>query len=183
MTLIPPFNPDNLKFIVYNAKKDQLPILKFAQSNGEDPLKVQEYYDHFRTRKLPKNTLFYALRYEEQWIGFFSAGFTILNKSEVGAIDGKGLDSLVMKTDENFTYKALLIHKIGIDQKYRCFGIGKYILLFCIGLAKSRWNCAQVKIVVFRTTRSLAEKIYYPKYRFSYVGKDKKLVWAYKKIC
>ena len=74
MTLIPPFNPDNLKFIVYNAKKDQLPILNFAQSNGEDPLKVQEYYDNFRARKLPKNTLFYALRYEEQWIGFFFCG-------------------------------------------------------------------------------------------------------------
>ncbi len=177
MTLAHPFNPDKLKFVIYSAKNHQLPNLNFAQSNGEDPLRVQEFYEKFRAGKQLDNELVYVLRYEEEWIGFFSVIFTILSKGDVRTPERRVIDA-------NGTLRGLLIHKIGIDQKYRCFGIGKYILLFCIGLGKSQGNDTQVKIIIFETTRSLAEKIYHPKYKFRYVVKDKKkLVWVYKKIC
>lgn len=177
MTLILEFNPDKLKFIRYNAQEHTLPDLNFAQSNGDDPLDVQNYYYHIRTGKILQNELIYALRYEKQWIGFFSVGLTKVKQKN-------NLDILrqVENVDATGVTEGLLIDKIGIDQKYRCFGIGRYILQFCIGLTKAIRTNSQIRIIIFETTDSLAAKIYHPKYGFNYLNKDKKTVWAYKAI-
>ena len=90
--------------------------------------------------------------------------------------------ALTREYDKNEVTKGLLIDKIGIDQKYRCFGIGRYILQFCIGLTKAISTNSQIRIIIFETTYSLAAKIYHPKYGFDFLKKDKNLVWAYKAI-
>ena len=177
MTPIQEFDPDKLKFIRYDVQEHNLPHLNFAQSSGDDPLEVQNYYLQLRTAKHIKKGLIYALRYEKEWIGFFSIGLTNIRRM----CDSRILN-IAEHESKNFT-KGLLIDKIGIDQNYRCFGIGRYILQFCIGLIKSIMIDGQIRIIIFETTESLAEKIYHTKYRFNYVKKDNKLVWAYKMIC
>ena len=177
MTPILEFDPDKLKFILYNAQEHRLPDLNFAQSNGDDPLEVQKYYYHIRTGKSLQNGLIYALRYGMEWIGFFSVGLTKVKQK--GNLDNSRQDN---NDDANKVTKGLLIDKIGIDQKYRCFGIGRYILQFCIGLTKAISTNSQIRIIIFETTYSLAAKIYHPKYGFNFLKKDKKLVWAYKAI-
>ena len=177
MTSTLQFDPNKLKFIKYTAQAQPLPILNFAQSNGEDPLQVQNYYHHIRTKKASENELIFALRYENEWVGFFSIGLTNIKRiSSQSSSRGEEIDT-------NNLIEGLLINKIGIVQEYRCFGIGKYILQFCIGLVKSSSISSQIKIIIFETTRSLAEKIYHPKYGFNFIEKENKLVWAYKIIC
>ena len=177
MTSILHFDPDKLKFIKYSAQEHRLPILNFAQSNGEDPLQVQSYYFRLRTEKPPENELIFALKYEKEWVGFFSMGLTKIKR--MVNLSTRSIEEI----NTTSPIEGLLINKIGIVQDYRCFGIGKYILQFCIGLVKSRSNDSEIKIVIFETTRSLLEKIYHPKYRFNFIEKENKLVWAYKRIC
>jgi hypothetical protein len=177
MTPILEFDPDKLKFIRYDAQNHRLPVLNFAQSSGDDPLGVQDYYLHISAGKFLKNKLIYVLRYEKEWIGFFSIGLTNIRRKSDPNVLG------IAEIESNKFTNGLLIDKIGIDQKYRCFGIGRYILHYCIGLAKSIEGDDQIRIIIFETTNSLAEKIYHPKYRFNYVKKEDKLVWAYKPIC
>lgn len=177
MTSTMQFDPDKLQFIKYTPQEHGLPVLNFAQSNGEDPLQVQSYYYGLRTKKLPENELIFVLCYEKEWVGFFSIGLTRIKR-----MANEGTPK-IKETDTNKPIEGLLINKIGIVQNYRCFGIGKYILQFCIGLVKSTGNESQSRIIIFETTRSLAEKIYHPKYRFNFIEKENKLVWAYKTVC
>ena len=177
MTSTLQFDPDKLQFTKYTAQEHRLPLLNFAQSNGEDPLQVQSYYYRLRTKKPHDNELIFAVRYEKEWVGFFSIGLTRIKRMVI-----EGTPKIV-ETDTNNPIEGLLINKIGIVQNYRCFGIGKYILQFCIGLIKSIGNESQIRIIIFETTRSLAEKIYHPKYRFDFIEKENKLVWAYKTVC
>lgn len=177
MMPIPEFDPDNLKFVTYDAQKHVLPNLNFAQSNGDDPLDVQNYYDNIMTGKYHPSGLTYVLKYEKTCIGFFVVGLTTIRQEH-----NPGIPRLEGKDTNDFT-KGLLIDKIGIDQNYRCFRIGKYILQFCIGLVKSINTSSQIRVIIFETTNSLAEKIYHPKYRFNYVKKNENIVWAYKTIC
>lgn len=172
------FNPDELKFSIYNPKTHVLPKLDFTQTNGQDPLGVQKYYENqILNNELKDIEFVYVIRYSNNWVGFFSID---LAKVQVHKSH--------MSTEIDSTYKespsSLLIKKIGIDKDYRCYGVGKYILLFCTGLAQKINNDRQCRTIIFKTTRSLADKIYCPKYQFNYSNKDidKKLIWVYKKI-
>jgi len=183
MTQTTQFDPNGLKFKVFNPNKHQLPKIDFRQTNGEDPLSVQEYYENYIFNgKSDTNEIKYVIKYFDNWIGFFSIDLTRLHTKQTEMIpqyEEKG-------TKEKF-YRAptcaLLIKKIGIDQRYRCYGIGKYIMLFCSGLVQAINKDKQIKLVIFKTTKSLAEKIYFPKYQFNFTGTSGKLVWAFKRMC
>jgi hypothetical protein len=59
------------------------------------------------------------------------------------------------------------MEKLDIDKKYRCFKIGKHIcFFFCLGLGQK----ANYSLFIFNTTKSLAQKIYGPKYFFQMKG-------------
>lgn len=172
-----PFDLNRLKFIKYSAQELPLPNLNFAQSNGEDPLHVQDYYHSIRTEKPQDNEAIFVLKYESEWIGFFSIAFANIRRKS------NQKTSILGKLDTPNSIKGLLINKIGIIQEYRCFGIGKYILQFCIGLSKSvDLDNQKVRIIIFETTKSVAEKIYHRKYRFNIIEKENRVVWAYKII-
>ena len=177
MTSTLQFDPNKLKFIKYDVQEHQLPILNFTQSNGEDPMQVQKYYHRIKIGKPPENEVIFALRYGKEWIGFFTIGLTHIKR--IGIQSAHRIEEI----DKDNFIEGLLINKIGIIQEYRCFGIGKYILQFCIGLVKSGSIDQRVKIIIFETTRPLAEKIYHPKYKFNFIEKENKLVWAFKTIC
>ena len=176
MTSTLQFDPNKLKFIKYDVQEHQLPILNFTQSNGEDPMQVQKYYHRIKIGKPPENEVIFALRYGKEWIGFFTIGLTHIKR--IGIQSAHRIEEI----DKDNFIEGLLINKIGIIQEYRCFGIGKYILQFCIGLTKAIRTNSQIRIIIFETTDSLAAKIYHPKYGFNYLNKDKKIVWAYKAI-
>ncbi len=183
MTQMTPFDPDGLKFKIFNPKKHQLPKKDFRQTNGEDPLSVQEYYEnYFFNGNSETNGVKYVIKYFDKWIGFFSIELARLHTKQSEMIpqcEEKGKNE---KLSQVPTW-ALLIKKIGIDQQYRCYGIGKYIMLFCSGLVQAINKDKQIKLVIFKTTKSLAEKIYSPKYQFSFTGTSGKLVWTFKRIC
>jgi len=182
MTQTTQFNPNGLKFKVFNPKRHQLPKIDFRQTNGEDPLSVQEYFENYIfSGKSDTNEVKYVIKYFDDWIGFFSIDLTRLYAEQSESIprcDDKGNS----EKDYQEPTCALLIKKIGIDQRYRCFGIGKYIMLFCSGLAQAINMDKQIKLVLFKTTKSLAEKIYFPKYQFNFTGTNGRLVWAFKRI-
>lgn len=183
MTQTTQFDPDGLKFKIFNPKKHRLPSIDFRQTNGEDPLAVQEYYEsYFVSGKSDDDEVKYVIKYFDKWIGFFSIHLTRLHNKESELIP-KHEATVKKQALYQIPTCALLIKKIGIDQQYRCYGIGKYIMLFCIGLAQTINKDKQIKLLLFKTTRSLAEKIYYPKYQFNYTSTNGKLVWAYRRIC
>ena len=182
MTQTTQFDPNGLKFKIFNPKKHQLPRIDFRQTNGEDPLAVQEYYENYILNgKSDTDEVKYVIQYFDKWIGFFSIHLTRLHTKESelipqGEVKGKNGAFYPRPTC------ALWIKKIGIDQHYRCYGIGRYIMLFCMGLVQTITKNKQIKLLIFKTTRSLAEKIYYPKYQFNFTGTSGNLVWAFKRI-
>ncbi|TVP40734.1 hypothetical protein [Candidatus Nitrosocosmicus arcticus] len=179
MTQTTQFDKNGLKFKIFNPKKHQLPMIDFTQTNGQDPLSVQEYYDNcILDGRSETKEVKYVIKYLENWIGFFSIDLTMLHTKQSEMIhQHEGEDRL-----PQLPIYALLIRKIGIDQRYRCYGIGKYIMLFCMGLAQTINKDKHIKLVIFKTTKSLAEKIYFPKYQFNFTGTSGKLVWAFKRI-
>ena len=186
MTETTQFDPNGLKFKIFNPKKHQLPKIDFTQTNGQDPLSVQEYYDNcILNGRSETNEVKYVIKYFENWIGFFSIDLTRLHIKQSEMNHQHGGEEVVQGEDRlpQLPICALLIRKIGIDQRYRCYGIGKYIMLFCMGLAQTINKDKQIKLVIFKTTKSLAEKIYFPKYQFNFTGTSGKLVWAFKRIC
>jgi hypothetical protein len=73
------------------------------------------------------NEKIYVVKYEESIIAFFTSSMSVVCSKDL-LNEGNGLKGLV--------YPVLLMGKIGIDQKHRCFGIGKYVCLFCLGLVR-----------------------------------------------
>ncbi len=182
MTQTTQFDPDGLKFKIFDPKKHQLPKIDFRQTNGEDPLAVQEYYENYIFySRYDTDEVKYVIEYFDNWIGFFSIDLTRLHPKQPELIPQRKVTGKQEGFYQVPTY-ALLIKKIGIDQHYRCYGIGKYIMLFCTGLVQTINKDKLIKLVIFKTTRSLAEKIYFPKYQFNFTGTSGKVVWAFKRI-
>ena len=73
MTQTTQFDPNGLKFKIFNPKKHQLLKIDFRQTNGEDPLSIQEYYQNYILNgKSNTNEVKYVIKYLDDWIGFFS---------------------------------------------------------------------------------------------------------------
>ena len=83
MTQTTQFDPNGLKFKIFNPKKHQLPKIDFRQTNGEDPLSVQEYYENYIFNgKSDTNEVKYVIKYFDNWIGFFSIDLTRLHAKQ-----------------------------------------------------------------------------------------------------
>ena len=176
-------DPSKLKFRMYDPLVNDLLNLDFTQTDGSDPLLVEEYVKNHILKDIEnKNIRAYVVTYEENAIAFFTLSMSLICSKSLlkGDDDGNVSDNDKFK---KFVFPALLMGKIGIDKKYRCFGIGKYICLFCMGLAQKTNEKMACAFFIFRTTKSLAEKIYGPKYCFRW-KKDtpNKIVWAYRKV-
>jgi hypothetical protein len=174
-------NPNKLKFRPYDPLTDSLDNLDFTQTNGSDPLFVEEYTKtHMPKEAENKNNKIYVVSYEGKIIAFFTLSMSVIcSRNLLNEEDGNEHDYAILKES---VFPALLMGKVGIDKKYRCFGIGKYICLFCIGLAHKTSEKIACSFFIFRTTKSLAEKIYGPKYYFRWKSTQNKLVWVYRKI-
>lgn len=168
-------NPNDIEIILYNPAYDDLSNLNFLQSDGSDPLHVHEFYIKYILGNCKSDDNIYAIKFKNNFVGFFSTAFV--------DFDSTGSKSDVKHKKENTSIPCLQITNMGIDQKSRCYGIGKYILLYTLGLAQKINKLTPCKILIFRTTITLAEKIYSPKYQFRYAKVQKKLVWTYRKIC
>jgi hypothetical protein len=176
-------DPSKLKFRMYDPLVNDLLNLDFTQTDGSDPLLVEEYVKNHILKDIEnRNIKAYVVTYEENAIAFFTLSMSVICSKGLlkGDDDGSVGDDSELK---KIVFPALLMGKIGIDKKYRCFGIGKYICLFCMGLAQRTNENMACAFFVFRTTKSLAEKIYGPKYCFRW-KKDtpNKMVWAYRKV-
>ncbi len=177
-------DPSKLKFRIYDPLVHDLLNLDFTQTDGSDPLLVEEYVKNHILKDIENSSVkAYAVTYEENAIAFFTLSMSVIcSKSLLKDNDDDenvGNDGEL----EKFVFPALLMGRIGIDKKYRCFGIGKYICLFCMGLAQKTNEKMACTFFVFRTTKSLAEKIYGPKYCFRWKKNSPgKMVWAYRKI-
>lgn len=168
-----------LKFRMYDPSVDNLLNLDFTQTDGSDPLLVEEYVKNHILKEIEnKSVKAYVVTYEGNAIAFFTLSMTVICSKSLLKGDYADDDEL-----KKIVFPALLMGKIGIDKKYRCFGIGRYICLFCMGLAQETNKKMACAFFIFRTTKSLAEKIYGPKYCFRW-KKDtpNRMVWAYRKI-
>jgi hypothetical protein len=167
--------PENSKFKIYDPMIDILSDLDFTQNDGSDPLLVDKYTkNHLKEIGNIKNIKAYLVKHEEKIIAFFTLRMTLIRSNNLSYYDKDEF--------KGFNSPALLMDKIGIDKKYRCFKIGKYICLFCLGLAQKTNENQPCTFFIFKTTKSLAEKIYGPKYHFKWKRSDNKLVWIYRKI-
>lgn len=175
MTMMDNFDLNSVKFLIFDPKTHKLPHLQLKQSNGLDPLDIQSYYENIINRNSFETELLYIIKYKTEIIGFFSLASAIIEPtpSKLGN---------QFKNRNIPLIRALLISKIGIDQGYRCFGLGKYILQYCVGLAVNLKEIEGFEIVLFKTTKSLAQKIYCLKYSFKMIKADETLVWVYKPI-
>ena len=83
MTQTTQFDPNGLKFKIFNPTKHQLPKIDFRQTNGEDPLLVQEYYENYIFNgKSDTNEVKYVIKSFDYWIGFFSIDLTRLHTKQ-----------------------------------------------------------------------------------------------------
>ncbi len=173
-------DPSKLKFRMYDPVVDNLLNLDLTQTDGSDPLLVEEYVKNHILKDIEnKNVRAYVVTYEENAIAFFTLSMSLICSKSLLKGDNDENDCELKK----FVFPALLMGNIGIDKKYRCFGIGKYVCLFCVGLAQKTNEKMACAFFIFRTTKSLAEKIYGPKYCFRWKkNTPNKLVWAYRKI-
>ncbi len=172
-------DPSKLKFRMYDPLADNLINLDFTQTDGSDPLLVEEYVKNHILEEIENRSIkAYVVTYEDNAIAFFTLSMSVICSKRFLKDDDDADDDKLKK----FAFPALLMGKIGIDKKYRCFGIGKYICLFCMGLAQKTNEKMACALFVFRTTKSLAEKIYGPKYCFRWKDTPEKMVWAYRKI-
>ena len=172
-------DPSKLKFRMYDPVVDNLLNLDLTQTDGSDPLLVEEYVKNYIIKDIENNSIkAYVVTYEENAIAFFTLSMSVICSKSL--LKGNDEDDDKLK---KFVFPALLMGWIGIDKKYRCFGIGRYICLFCMGLAQKTNEKMACAFFIFRTTKSLAEKIYGPKYYFRW-KKDtpNRIVWAYRKI-
>jgi hypothetical protein len=169
--------PEKLRFKIYNPLIDDLSELDFTQNDGSDPLLVEQYAKIKFSKGIEnssKDNKIYVVKYEEKVIAFFILRMSVICNNNFSEDD-------IDKLDE-FNYPALLMSKIGIDKNYRCFKIGKFICLFCLGLAQLTNEKLACPFFIFKTTKSLAEKIYGPKYHFRWKSTNSKLVWIYRRI-
>lgn len=173
-------DPSKLKFKTYDPFIDNLNNLDFKQTDGSDPLLVEEYTkNHILKEFENKQNKIFVVSYEGNIIAFFSLGMSVIcSKNLLKEDEEYAADNELKK----IVFPALLMSKIGIDKKYRCFGIGKYICLFCMGLAQKTNEKIACTFFIFKTTKSLAEKIYGPKYGFRWKNTSDKIVWVYRKI-
>ncbi len=172
-------DPINLKFRMYDPLIDNLLNLDFTQTDGSDPLLVEEYVKNHIIKEIENRSIkTYVVTYEDNVIAFFTLSMSVICSKSLLKDDDEDDGEL-----KKFVFPALLMGRIGIDKKYRCFGIGRYICLFCMGLAQKTNEKMACAFFIFRTTKSLAEKIYGPKYCFRW-KKDppNKMVWAYRKV-
>ena len=163
---------------------DSLADLDFSQTNGSDPLLVEDYTKSNMPKEVEnKNYKIYVVTYEKNIIAFFTLCMSVICSKYLLKGAEEECDNEPDGTQlKEFVFPALLMGKIGIDKKYRCFGIGKYICLFCLGLAQKTNEKIACTFFIFRTTKSLAEKIYGPKYHFRWINTQNNLVWVYRKI-
>ena len=172
-------DPSKLKFRIYDPLVDNLLNLDFTQTDGSDPLLVEEYVKNHILNEIENRKIkAYVVTYEDNAIAFFTLSMSVICSKSMLKGDGDENDDKLKK----FVFPALLMGKIGIDKKYRCFGIGRYICLFCMGLAQKTNEKMACAFFIFRTTKSLAEKIYGPKYCFRWKYTPEKMVWIYRKI-
>lgn len=168
--------PRKLKFKSYDPRIDTLSELDFTQNDGSDPLMVEQFAKNNLLKDSENSTFdkIYVVKYEEKIIAFFTLNMTVIRFN-----DSSGHDQDELK---DVRYPALFMDKIGIDKKYRCFKIGKYICLFCLGLAQKTHEELGCVLFIFKTTKSLAEKIYGPKYFFRWKSTDNKIIWIYRRV-
>ena len=171
-------DPGKLKFRIYDPLVDNLLNLDFTQTDGSDPLLVEEYVKNHILNEIENRKIkAYVVTYEDNAIAFFTLSMSVICGKSLLKGDNEDDDKL-----KKLVFPALLMGKIGIDKKYRCFGIGRYICLFCMGLAQKTNEKMACAFFIFRTTKSLAEKIYGPKYCFRWKDTTEKMVWAYRKV-
>ena len=115
MTQTTQFDPDGLKFKIFDPKKHQLPKIDFRQTNGEDPLAVQEYYENyiFYSRS-DTDEVKYVIEYFDNWIGFFSIDLTRLHPKQPELIPQRK----VTGKQEGF-YQSTHICTINKENRYR----------------------------------------------------------------
>jgi hypothetical protein len=172
-----------LKFKKYDPFVDNLINLDFKQTDGSDPLLVEEYVKNQISKDFEKKSnKIFVVSYEENIIAFFTLSMSVICSKNLLKDGGGEDDADSESSNKKIVFPALLMGKIGIDKKYRCFGIGKYICLFCMGLAQKTNEKIACAFFIFRTTQSLAEKIYGPKYYFRWKDRPNKIVWVYRKI-
>ncbi len=168
--------PGKLKFKIYDPRIDTLSELDFTQNDGSDPLMVEQFAKNNLLKESENATYdkIYVVKWEEKIIAFFTLNMTVICFNDLSDDDQDELKDVI--------YPALFMDKIGIDKKYRCFKIGKYICLFCLGLAQKTHEKLDCVFFIFKTTKSLAEKIYGPKYYFRWKSTDNKTIWIYRRV-
>ena len=173
-------DPNKLKFRLYNPLVDDLINLDLTQTDGSDPLQVVDYTKNQILKDVEnRNNKIYVVTYEGNILAFFTLSMTVICTKNLFKDDCGHNDNCL----KEFLFPSLLMGKIGIDKKYRCFGIGKYICLFCMGLAQKTNEKIACTFFVFKTTKSLAEKIYGPKYYFRWNNNTSdKIVWVYRRV-
>jgi hypothetical protein len=182
-TTITTIKPENLEFSTFDPLKDNLESLDLAQSDGRDPLQVKEFAKELSTHESIHDGIRYnktfVVKHNSMLIAFFTVRLSVITSKGILEKDKEGGEARGNATAS----PALLMEKIGIDKNFRCFGIGKYVCLFCLGMAQRINEVIPCPFFAFKTTRSLAEKIYGPKYFFKWQSlSNKEIVWAYRRV-
>jgi GNAT superfamily N-acetyltransferase len=158
------------------SEKDNFSSLDFTQADKSDPLDIDKFIHENPIRYIRYHiSTIYSVKYEEKLIAYFTLSMCIIKTEELLGED-------VREGIAYQNYPALLVGKIGVDKKIRNMGIGRAILLYCLGLAQTINDDVACSALILHTTRDMVG--YYRKNGFKNIEpkSSKKLVTMYRTI-
>ena len=166
---------DNLDFTLYDPFLDDFSYLDFRDIDNLDPFKVDEFI-HNNPKKYIDNhvSTIFTVRYNKEIIAFFTISMSSIGKKEMELDD---------KINIPFHYyPALLLGQIGVDKKFRGYGIGQSICKYCRGLGQQLNQNVACAFLILQTSKILAEQYYESKCNFKWKKSNKEKVWMYRKL-
>ena len=156
--------------------EQRLPVLDFTESDGTDPLKINEFYKKdLQIYSKAKLSTVWVVKEDEKIIAYFTLSMNAIE------LDMLSKDEKVKNTTPR-KYPVVLLGMMGVDKKHRSKGVGKFICRTCIGLAINTSNKIACRYVALQTT--LDKTGFYEQIDFIRSKKSSKgeTVWMYARL-
>lgn len=158
------------------SSNDNLSILDFTESNGTDPLGVDEFA-RTKATKYHKNKIstVRVVRDKKEIVAYFTVSMSAISVDILASEEKvEGVTSI--------RYPAMLLGQLGVDKKYRGKGIGSEICNFCLGLADVLGKQIACRYVILQT--SITRTTLYEKFEFRMSPKSPagKKIWMYRRL-
>ncbi|MDE1863023.1 MAG: hypothetical protein KGI33_08935 [Thaumarchaeota archaeon] len=158
------------------SPNDDLSLLDFTESDGTDPLGVDEFVrtkaDKYHENKIATVRI---VRDKKEIVAYFTVSMSSIGVDILAS--GEKVEGVTP-----IRYPAMLLGQLGVDKKYRGKGIGGDICNFCLGLADVLGKLIACRYVILQT--SIDGTSLYNRFEFHMSPKAPvgRKVWMYRRL-